>query len=70
MVQAFVRHGGVAITWQECNRSEQFSAAGIESLSNRGMLHPSVTQDGMTETFVLDTELFDYARRALPDGPS
>ena len=70
VVQAFVRHGGVAITWQECNRSEQFSAAGIESLSNRGMLHPSVTQDGMRETFVLDTELFDYARRALPDGPS
>lgn len=65
VVHAFVRHGGSVITWRECNRSPHFSPAGIESLINRGLLSASVMADGMTETFVLDTGLFDYGQGAL-----
>ena len=69
VVQAFVWHGGSVITWGQCNQSPHFSAAGIESLINRDLMHASVTADGMTETFVLDTQLFDYAQTVLPNEP-
>ena len=69
VVQAFVWHGGSVITWRECNASSHFSAAGIESLINRDLIRPSVMADGMTETFVLDTQLFDYAQTVLPSEP-
>ena len=69
VVQAFVWHGGSDITWGQCNQSPHFSVAGIESLINRDLMHPSVTTDGMTETFVLDTQLFDYAKTVLPNEP-
>ena len=69
VIQAFVWHGGSVITWGECNRSPHFSPAGIESLINRDLMHASVTADGMTETFALDTQLFDYAQKTLPKSP-
>ncbi len=69
VVQAFVWHGGVAVAWGESDRFGQFSVTGVESLSNRGLLRSSFTEDGMAETFVLDTELFDYARTVLPAVP-
>ena len=69
VIQAFVWHGGSVITWGECNRSPQLSTAGIESLINRNLVHTSVTADGMTETFALDTQLFDYAQKVLPKSP-
>ena len=69
VIQAFVWHGGSVITWGECNQSPHFSAAGIESLMNRNLMRTSMTADGMTETFVLDTQLFDYAQKALPNQP-
>ena len=70
VVQAFVWHGGSVIRWAECNRSQHFSSAGIESLMNRGLVREAVTADGMKETFVLDTELFDYAQEVLSQGLS
>ena len=69
VVQAFVRHGGSVITWGEFNRSPQFTQPGIESLINRGLVHTTVTADGMTEAFALDTKLFDYAQTVLPNEP-
>lgn len=69
VVQAFVWHGGSVITWKECNESPHFSAAGIESLISRDMMHASMTADGMRETFVLDAQLFDYAQTVLPNEP-
>ena len=69
VVQAFVRHGGSVVTWGEVNRSPHFSAPGIESLVNRSLVQSTVTVDGMTEAFALDTELFDYAQAALPNKP-
>ena len=32
-------------------------------------MYPSVTADGMSETFVLDTHLFDYAQKVLASDP-
>ncbi|MXZ37358.1 MAG: hypothetical protein F4Z19_03695 [Holophagales bacterium] len=69
VARAFVWHGGTSVTWREANRSDGFSAAGIESLSNRGLVHTSVTLDGLTETFVLDVDLFDYAKTVVPEAP-
>ena len=69
VVQAFVWHGGSVITWGECNQSPHFSAVGIESLINRDLMHASVTADGMTETFALDTHLFNHAQKVLPNVP-
>ena len=69
VVQAFVWHGGCVMTWRESNESPNISVAGIESLINRGLVHTTVTADGMQETFVLDTELFDYAQTVLSNVP-
>lgn len=69
VIQAFVWHGGSVITWRQCNQSPHFTADGIESLINRDLIHVSAMADGMTETFVLDTQLFDYARTVLPNEP-
>ena len=69
VVQVFVWHGGSVMTWGECEQWPQCSHAGVESLINRGRMHSGVTADGMTETFVLDTELFDCAREFLPEFP-
>ena len=69
VVEAFVYHGGSVVTWDECNRSQHFSAAGIESLISRGLIHVTVTADGMTEAFALDTKLFDYAQTVVTDIP-
>ena len=65
VVKAFVLHGGSVMTWGECNASERVSRAGIESLLNRGLIEMSTTADATTETFVLDTGLFDYAREVM-----
>ena len=70
VVHAFVRHGGSVITWREFNRSQDFSHIGIESLINRGVASMGMMADGMTETFVLDTDLFAYAQKAFPQEPS
>ena len=70
VVQAFARHGGSVVTWREVNKSPHFSPPGIESLVHRGLVQPTVTADGMTEAFALDTELFDYAQAALPNEPT
>lgn len=69
VVQAFVWHGGCVMTWRECNESPSITVAGIESLINRDLIHTTVTADGMHETFVLNTELFDYAQTILPKVP-
>lgn len=69
VVQGFVWHGGSVMTWREFNKLPYMSAAGIESLLNRDLASMSVTADGMTETFLLDTQLFDYAQTVLPKEP-
>ena len=62
VVDAFIWEGGNTLTWRKCNESWNISDTGVESLINRGMMYRTVTADGMSEAFSLDTELFDYAQ--------
>jgi len=52
--------GGSVVTWGQMNRAKCLFSA-IESLRQRGFLQPYAAMDGMTETFELHQELFDYA---------
>ena len=61
VVLAFVRAGGSVLTWSQVNRLPLQGPA-IESLIQREVLWTSVTADGMTETFVLDSAIFDAGR--------
>ena len=66
VIESFVQHGGSVISWSRLNRSSlNFSEAGIESLMSRGVLHNTVTADGMREAFALDTEIFDYGQKVF-----
>ena len=65
VVAAFAKAGGSVLTWSQANHLE-LSAPAIESLVQRELIGTSVTADGMRETFVLDTALFDIGLRALP----
>lgn len=62
VVSAFVSAGGCVMTWGQMDRSS-VSTAAVESLIQREMVSTSVTADGMRETFVLETALFDEAIR-------
>ena len=63
VVLAFVNAGGCVMTWGQVNKAELPSAA-VESLVQRELLGTSMTADGMRETFVLDSDLFDAGQRA------
>lgn len=58
VVAAFVSAGGSVLTWGQVNKLN-ISSAAIESLIQRELLFTSMTADGMRETFVLNTSLFD-----------
>ncbi|QGW66679.1 hypothetical protein GOY17_18355 [Lysobacter soli] len=62
VVAAFVQAGGAVLTWTQMNRL-QVSGPAIETLVQRDALRTSMTADGMRETFVLDTAIFDAAVR-------
>ncbi len=62
VVAAFVELGGCVMTWGQVNRSSLPSAA-IETLMQRELLFTSMTADGMTETFVLNVDVFDAGVR-------
>ena len=62
VVTAFVNAGGSVLTWSQVNAMALPSPA-IESLLQREVLSTSMTADGMRETFVLDTAVFDAASR-------
>ncbi|WP_412479684.1 hypothetical protein [Azonexus sp. IMCC34839] len=58
VVFEFVGAGGCVMTWSHMNKLA-VSGPAIESLIQRELLSTSMTADGMRETFVLDTTLFD-----------
>lgn len=58
VVQSFVKAGGSVLTWSQVNSMPIHSSA-IESMISRELMWPSVMADGMKETFVLDTQIFD-----------
>lgn len=58
----FVEAGGSVMTWGQINKSDTHFSA-IESLMQRGLLQTSVSADGITETFVIDQDLFDVGQK-------
>ena len=60
VVAAFLSAGGSVLTWSQAN-ALALSGPAIESLLQREVLSTSMTADGMRETFVLDTAVFDVA---------
>jgi hypothetical protein len=69
VLKVFVDAGGAVLTCSQMNRAN-VALSGVESLKLRGILDISVTSDGMTETFVMQTEVFDMAQRALSSSVS
>lgn len=63
VVAAFVKAGGSVLTWSQVN-TLPLSGPAIESLLQREILSTSMTADGMRETFVLDTDVFDAGQIA------
>jgi len=66
VLRFFVAAGGACVSWGFVNSSKMsFPRPALNSLMARGLVHTSVMEDGMTESFVLDTEVFDIAQRHL-----
>ena len=62
IVNVFVSSGSCVLTWSQINNSSIYSN-GIESLIQRELMRTSMTADGMRETFVLDTAVFDVGAK-------
>lgn len=62
VIKVFVDAGGSVLTWGQVNRIGVNGPA-IESLIQREIIWTSVTADGMTETFALNSEVFDAAQK-------
>lgn len=64
ILRFFVAAGGACVSWGYVNSSKlPFPRPALNSLMARGVVHTSVMEDGMTESFVLDTEMFDIAQK-------
>ena len=58
VIKSFVHAGGSVLTWNQVNKLSVHTAT-IESLIQRELVWTSVTADSMTETFALDTNVFN-----------
>lgn len=66
ILRFFVAAGGACVSWGYVNSSKlPFPRPALNSLMARGLVTTSVMEDGMTESFVLDTEMFDAAQKHL-----
>lgn len=64
ILEFFVRAGGACVSWSYVNNSKYpFPRPALNSLMAREIVHTSVMEDGMTESFVLDIDTFDMAQR-------
>lgn len=64
VVEAFVVSGSAVMLWRDANESD-ISALAIESLIQRKLASTSMTADGLRETFVLSTQLFNVGLKKL-----
>jgi uncharacterized membrane protein len=62
VIKGFIEVDSCVIPWRVFN-AMSLPTAGSESLIQRGFIDTSMTADGLRETFVLDTRIFDAARR-------
>ena len=69
VIDAFIQSGGTVLTFSYVN-SLPISSSAIETLIQRGVVWTSMTADGMTETFALDTAIFDIANKCQPPNKS
>jgi ABC-type multidrug transport system fused ATPase/permease subunit len=60
VINSYVTAGGSVLTWEQMNK-QVVSFSAIESLLQREVLWTSTTADGLTETFALDSNIFDIA---------
>lgn len=67
VVQAFVQAGCSVLTWGQVNQLG-LPGNGIESLMQREVAWTSMTADGMRETFVLDSAIFDFGQKHAANG--
>lgn len=66
ILRFFVAAGGACVSLGYVNSSKMaFPRPALNSLMARGLVQTSVMEDGMTESFVLDTEMFDIAQKHL-----
>jgi hypothetical protein len=67
ILEFFVKAGSCCVSWGFVNNSDlPFPRPALNSLMHRGMIHESVMEDGMTESFVLDAKIFDLAQKRIP----
>ena len=69
VVEDFVHWGGYVIECKDSYATSAFPGSGIESLASRGLLRYDMTVDGYRETYVLDKDLYDYARTVVDEIP-
>jgi len=66
VLEFFVRAGGACVSWGYVNKSQYpFPRPTLNSPIARDIVHTSVMEDGMTESFLLDIDTFDVAQRVL-----
>jgi hypothetical protein len=66
ILRFFVLAGGACVSWGFVDKSRlPFPRPALNSLMQRGIVHTSVMEDGMTESFVLDVDVFDHAQKYL-----
>ncbi|MBD3341887.1 MAG: hypothetical protein GF353_22480 [Candidatus Lokiarchaeota archaeon] len=64
VVETFVKAGGSVLTFSQMN-NQPVASASVESLIHRKIIWTSMTADGMRETFVLDSTIFDIGNQRL-----
>lgn len=70
VIEFFVHAGGCCVSWSAVNRSDlPFPRPAVNSLIERGVVRTTVMEDGMTEAFALDADVFDLAQQLIvPDS--
>ncbi len=69
VINLYVNAGGSVLTWGQMN-NQSASSSTVESLIQREILWTSMTADGMGETFVLDSNIFDIANEKCTTNKS
>lgn len=68
IVAGFIESGGCCVPLRYASdQSERFPRIPLNSMIQRGLVRTSVMEDGMTESFVLNSDLFSAALRIKGD---
>jgi|GEM_PF-3267513 hypothetical protein len=68
VLEFFVREGRASVSWKYGKNSQHpFPRAGLNSLVARDLVRELLGEDGMAESFMLDSDTFATAQRVLGD---